>query len=398
MFKKLCFSLIVYFVVAPFVFGQNNKINAVYIKNRSAVFKVEVLDEQNQIIKTGTGFFISEGGLAITNYHVIQGAKSARIVCYNGKIFNFKKIISWDRKRDLVKFQIAFTNSKFNFIKRSTIPSKVGDDVLVIGNPKDFNFSVSNGIISSFRIDSKLRQVIQTTVPISSGSSGSPLLTMEGKYIGVISYSYSNAQNLNFAISASEINNLQPIDKLIYPELDSLPVSSSSKFEDTKNEAQIVHLSNCRFGQNDLSIKKKLSFDRIITKSTNFSTSETKVPGTISASNKNNWLVTSVLVEEHSNLILILTIGIDTKNYLNNKIYVLYTEIRNGNPSHIIDGFYETSLMLPSNNRKREKLKFNTNDFSEVGVIIIDGSFIDAFAKSIIDVGINVYTLNKYSY
>ena len=105
----------------------------------------------------------------------------------------------------------------FNYLVRENIPSQIGEKVVVIGNPKGLNNSISDGIISSFRDDEVSGKIIQTSVPISAGNSGSPLINLKGHFIGIISFSIKDAQNLNFAISASELNNLTLINDLIFP-------------------------------------------------------------------------------------------------------------------------------------------------------------------------------------
>jgi hypothetical protein len=73
---------------------------------------------------------------------------------------------------------------------------------LVIGNPGGLQGTVSDGLISAFRED---RSYMQITAPISSGSSGSPVLDEEGKVIGVAVSQIIEGQNLNFAIPVEKL-------------------------------------------------------------------------------------------------------------------------------------------------------------------------------------------------
>jgi hypothetical protein len=119
---------------------------------------------------------------------------------------------------DLIKFTISNPNNYiFPFLNLSQNKPKEGESVFVIGNPKGLDFSVSNGIVSSLRNDQDLGQLIQTTAPISSGNSGSPLINMKGEVVGVISFTLIEGQNLNFAVGVSNLFLLEEVNDLIFP-------------------------------------------------------------------------------------------------------------------------------------------------------------------------------------
>ncbi len=83
--------------------------------------------------------------------------------------------------------------------------ARVGERVLVIGNPLGLSGSVSDGIVSAFRPSAKYGKLIQITGPISEGSSGSPVVNLKGEVIGVATLNLEGGQNLNFAISSERI-------------------------------------------------------------------------------------------------------------------------------------------------------------------------------------------------
>jgi S1-C subfamily serine protease len=76
--------------------------------------------------------------------------------------------------------------------------------VLAIGNPEGFGNALSNGIVSGIRDLDDIR-IIQTTVPISSGSSGGALLDMDGRLIGLTTAMLRGAQNLNCAVPINAV-------------------------------------------------------------------------------------------------------------------------------------------------------------------------------------------------
>src|SRR5207302_7497528 len=78
---------------------------------------------------------------------------------------------------------------------------EVGDQILAIGNPQGLDLTFTSGIVESVRLDpDKGYRFIQHQAPISHGSSGGPLLNINGEVIGINTFSVKDAQNLNGAI------------------------------------------------------------------------------------------------------------------------------------------------------------------------------------------------------
>jgi tetratricopeptide (TPR) repeat protein len=91
---------------------------------------------------------------------------------------------------------------------------KPGQKVLVIGAPLGLEYSISDGLFSSVRPEF-YQETLQFTAPISPGNSGGPLLDMQGKVVGIVTYikvggSDIIAQNLNFAVSVNQAKTLIP--------------------------------------------------------------------------------------------------------------------------------------------------------------------------------------------
>ena len=83
-------------------------------------------------------------------------------------------------------------------------PLQRGQKVIAIGSPLGLFNSVSDGIISGFRTI-RDADMIQFTAPISSGSSGGAVLNMYGELIGISTAGFDGAQNINLAVSYSQI-------------------------------------------------------------------------------------------------------------------------------------------------------------------------------------------------
>jgi S1-C subfamily serine protease/Tfp pilus assembly protein PilF len=165
----------------------------------------------------GTGFFISADGVLVTNYHVIRGGDFANIVLDDNSTVFVQGIIAQDPKADLAILKLDLASGQYLQLNDQPIP-RIGTKVYAIGNPDGLTNTLSEGLISGIRNRSNGLASIQTTAPISHGSSGGPLLAADGLVVGVTSASMTNGQNLNFAVPASQISVLlrqkQPFQKL----------------------------------------------------------------------------------------------------------------------------------------------------------------------------------------
>ncbi len=147
----------------------------------------------------GSGFIASSDGKIVTNHHVIAGAHSAAVKLNNGAFFPVEGIIADDPDHDVAVIKVSGKNLPVLLLADSDALS-AGDHVVAIGSPLGLENSVSDGIISGFRDDSKGRSWIQTTAPASHGNSGGPLLTMDEKVAGVVTWKATAGENLNFAV------------------------------------------------------------------------------------------------------------------------------------------------------------------------------------------------------
>jgi len=206
--KKSILTLFLLTSFSVISFGQVSFKDLIAI-NEKAVFSVFTYDDFGVPSGSGTGFFISSSGTGITNFHVLKGASTAIIKLNDKTTYKITEIIESNQDADLIKFKIENGNAlAFPFLTVKTTELQKGEKIFVIGNPHGFESSVSEGIVSSLRETEGYEQVIQITAPISPGSSGSPVMTMDGKVIGVATFQYTEGQNLNFAVAAKMISKL----------------------------------------------------------------------------------------------------------------------------------------------------------------------------------------------
>ncbi|MBE6606625.1 MAG: serine protease, partial [Ruminococcaceae bacterium] len=179
--------------------------NDIYEKCSSAVFYIEVYNANGQAYASGSGFFINANGIAVTNYHVIKDASYAKIKTRDNKEYDVIGIYDYDDTQDWAVLKID--GADFDYLELSQSSVNVGDTIYAIGSPVGFDDTITAGIVSNAQRRIRDINYIQISAPISHGSSGGALLNTEGQVIGITSAGIDTAQNLNFALPISCIEN-----------------------------------------------------------------------------------------------------------------------------------------------------------------------------------------------
>jgi|CXWL01.1.fsa_nt_gi S1-C subfamily serine protease len=205
-----CFFL---FVCPSLGFASNEPdvIAQIFEKKSDAVVLIAVGSPQGD--RLGSGFFISRDGKVVTNYHLINGAHKIAVKLKNGSAFIPIKIINLDPAKDIAVIQINASSPTY-FVMGDSNAVIVGQRVLTIGNPRGLENTVSDGLISSIRLDNFGMKIFQISVPLSNGSSGGPLIDFKGEVMGITTASMSGGENLNFAVPINYVRILlkKPFD------------------------------------------------------------------------------------------------------------------------------------------------------------------------------------------
>ena len=191
---------IVTFVITSFLLSCSKGAKSVLEKAENATFVIYTFDEHGSPAGSGSGFFIDKDGIGITNYHVLDKSMKAVIKLKNGKEYEIDKVLASDKKWDIVKFSILNEDkTKFSYLDFSSKEIEQGDNVYNLGAPMGLEQTFADGLVSSIRSDSH-GQVAQVTIPISPGSSGSPIMNESGEVVAVATYKQARGESLNFGV------------------------------------------------------------------------------------------------------------------------------------------------------------------------------------------------------
>lgn len=177
-------------------------------KYSPAVFYIELYNASGKAFASGSGFFLSSDGLAATNYHVIEGAASAKIITRDGKTYPVSGVYDYNKTTDLALIKIGGCSDVPYLLFGDSNNVETGDTIYAIGYPLGVDQTVTQGTVTnaSHIIDGV--DHIMFSASISTGSSGGALLNDSGKVIGVTSATYKNGQNLNLAMPINLVKDL----------------------------------------------------------------------------------------------------------------------------------------------------------------------------------------------
>ncbi len=194
--------------------GLSNESYGKKSKKRNEIPKDKINADGTVEIGGGSGFFVDEKGIILTNKHVIAESKvTYKAITDKGEVFE-AELLARDPINDVAILKIFPEHGEyFPFLKLGNSSNvELGQTVLAIGNALGiFKNTVSMGIISGLSRSVKakpdprepiqeLRGLIQTDAAINPGNSGGPLVDLKGYVVGINAAVVAGAQNINFAI------------------------------------------------------------------------------------------------------------------------------------------------------------------------------------------------------
>lgn len=168
---------------------------------------------------TGSGFIWDERGHVVTNYHVIEGARSAHVRLWDQRHYD-AVMVGASPEHDLAVLRINVPIARPAPVSIGTSHDlRVGQKVLAIGNPFGLDYTLTTGVISaldrSIEADGggTIEHLIQTDAAINPGNSGGPLIDSAGRLIGINTAIFSPSgafAGIGFAVPVDTVNRIVP--------------------------------------------------------------------------------------------------------------------------------------------------------------------------------------------
>lgn len=193
--------------VAPIVNGtpsqvyERNVHAVVAISNQS--LKTNLFGQVSETASSGSGFIVSEDGYVVTNYHVVNGATTLKVITWDS-VEHKATLVGGDSANDFAVLKIE--GKGFPCVQLGDSDELiVGDQVAAIGNPLgELTSTLTVGYVSAtdraVNTDGTYINMLQTDAAINSGNSGGPLFNMAGEVIGITTAKYSGTSNSGASI------------------------------------------------------------------------------------------------------------------------------------------------------------------------------------------------------
>jgi S1-C subfamily serine protease len=168
---------------------------------------------------SGSGFVWDDKGHIVTNFHVVEGARSVTVTFHTQETFE-ARVVGLEPRKDIAVLEVQAPPKLLVPIKVAKgAQLEVGQKTVAIGNPFGLDFTLTTGVISALGRQVQgaggvsIRDMIQTDAAINPGNSGGPLLDSGGQLIGMNTMIYSKSgasAGIGFAVPVTTIGRVVP--------------------------------------------------------------------------------------------------------------------------------------------------------------------------------------------
>jgi serine protease Do len=153
---------------------------------------------------TGTGFFMSEWNLIVTNEHVVRGN---RAIVVAGRTFEKQMVdvIFLDARHDVAFLKAPQKHSMPDISMADGSELQEGDRVIAVGHPFDLKFTATQGIVSSLTQQENDIYYVQHDAALNPGNSGGPLIDTLGRVVGINTFIIQNGNSIGFSLPSRYI-------------------------------------------------------------------------------------------------------------------------------------------------------------------------------------------------
>lgn len=233
--KKKILLLFAISLVAQWVFSQPKWVD----KAKRAVFSIVTYDKDDKMLNSGNGFFVSEDGVALSDYSLFKGARRAVIINYEGKEMSVDAIMGADDMYDVIKFKVGITEKKVSALVLASSAPIVGSEIYLLPYPTQKSRTYTAGKVKAVDKVAENYSYYTLDMKLEDKMVSCPLMTMEGNVFGLAQKaSGQDTASICYAVDANYVM-AQKIAALSYNDMALKDIGIKKALPETEEEALI---------------------------------------------------------------------------------------------------------------------------------------------------------------
>ena len=208
-------------------------------KAKRAVFSVVTYDKDGKMLNSGNGFFVSEDGVALSDYSLFKGAHRAVIVNYEGKEMPVESIMGADDMYDVLKFKVAITEKKVPALPLAAVAPAVGAEVYLLPYSTQKSRTFTAGKVKA--VDKVADNYLYYTLDmhLKDKMVSCPLATAEGEVFGLAQKATGqDTASICYAVDANYVM-AQKISALSYSDMALKDIGIKKALPDEESQALV---------------------------------------------------------------------------------------------------------------------------------------------------------------
>lgn len=208
-------------------------------KAKRAVFSVVTYDSHDKLLNTGNGFFVTEDGVALSDYSLFKGAQRAVVMSSEGVQMPVTYILGANEMYDIIKFRVGIPSKKVSALTVSTAPSAVESKIYVLPYATQKERAYTSGKIKAIDKFSEKYYYYTIDLHLVDKMVSCPVMTEDGQVIALAQKSSGkDTATICYGVSA-DFGMAQSISAFSYSDLALKNIGIKKALPDTEEQALV---------------------------------------------------------------------------------------------------------------------------------------------------------------
>ncbi|WP_274972697.1 tetratricopeptide repeat protein [Bacteroides fluxus] len=208
-------------------------------KAKRAVFSVVTYDREDKILNTGNGFFVTEDGIALSDYSLFKGAQRAVVINSEGVQMPVEAVMGADDMYDVVKFRVGISGKKVPALALATVSPAVNTEVCLLPYSTQKDRSYTAGKVKEAAKIAEKYFYYTLDMHLKDKMVSCPVMTADGQVFGLAQKSSGqDTATVCYAIDAN-FAMAQNISALSYGDMALKGIGIKKALPDTEEQALV---------------------------------------------------------------------------------------------------------------------------------------------------------------